>query len=121
MAISVGLSEFTIRTGRYAERFPVVEVQQTFCEPPTDSVIRGWRKRMPAGFEFSLGAWQPVTRTGGSPACRRLKRELTPDERAPSARSGHAHRRRGLARHGPHAVRAQWPRPAPASTPRDAP
>ncbi len=81
MAIKVGLCGFTIRTDRYSERFPVVEVQQTFYQPPTDTVIRGWRERMPPGFEFTLKAWQLVTHTGGSPTYRRLKRELTPAER----------------------------------------
>lgn len=82
MAIKVGLCGFTIKTDRYAERYPVVEVQQTFYQVPTDAVMRAWREKMPQGFEFTIKAWQLITHSAGSPTYRRLKRELTPDERA---------------------------------------
>jgi uncharacterized protein YecE (DUF72 family) len=41
-----------------------------------------WRATMPAGFELTLKAWQLITHSGTSPTYRRLRRELTPTERA---------------------------------------
>jgi uncharacterized protein YecE (DUF72 family) len=55
----------------------VVEVQQTFYEPPADTTIRRWRARAPAAFEFTLKAWQLITHEPSSPTFRRLKRPLT--------------------------------------------
>ena len=57
-------------------RFPVVEVQHTFYEPPADAVLTRWRKQVPAGFDFMIKAWQIVTHESNSPTYRRLKRPL---------------------------------------------
>lgn len=79
--IKVGLCGFTIAMPRYAALFSVVEVQQTFYEPPADGVMRRWKGAMPEGFEFTLKAWQLVTHESKSPTYRRLKRSLTDAER----------------------------------------
>ena len=63
----------------YVRRFPLVEVQHTFYEPPADSLLARWRAQVPAGFEFTIKAWQLVTHESSSPTYRRLKRPL-PDE-----------------------------------------
>ena len=60
-------------------RFPLVEVQQTFYDPPGDGVLRRWRAAAPPGFEFTLKAWQLVTHESSSPTYRRLRQPL-PDE-----------------------------------------
>ena len=70
----VGLCGFTIAFDDYLERFPVVEVQQTFYEPPQDATMRRWRDRAPAAFEFTLKAWQLITHDASSPTYRRMKR-----------------------------------------------
>jgi uncharacterized protein YecE (DUF72 family) len=57
-------------------RFPLVEVQQTFYDPPADTVLRRWRASAPPGFEFTLKAWQLVTHESSSPTYRRLRRPL---------------------------------------------
>lgn len=80
--IKVGLCGFTIALARYAQSFPVVEVQHTFYEPPADRVMRGWKQAMPSDFEFTLKAWQLITHESKSPTYRRLKRALTAEERA---------------------------------------
>ena len=67
---------------RYAMHFPVVEVQQTFYEPPADAVMARWYKAMPEGFEFTLKAWQLITHESKSPTYRRLKRPLSVSERS---------------------------------------
>jgi uncharacterized protein YecE (DUF72 family) len=68
-----------------AEMFDVAEVQQTFYEPPRPETLAKWRAEIPAdkrdSFEFTVKAWQLITHSGKSPTYRRLKRELTAEER----------------------------------------
>jgi uncharacterized protein YecE (DUF72 family) len=64
--------------------FPVVEVQQTFYQPPQVATLRRWREEAPHGFEFTLKAWQLITHEARSPTYKRLKRVLTEEERAES-------------------------------------
>jgi len=78
--IKVGLCGFTMSQARYPWHFPVVEVQQTFYQPPSAGVIDRWRAQMPASFEFTLKAWMLITHLSKSPTYRRLKRVLTPRE-----------------------------------------
>jgi len=81
-AIKTGLCGFTLAMDEYARHFSVVEVQQTFYEPPADFVMRRWLTLLPPPFEFTLKAWQLITHDGKSPTYRRLRRVLTPVERA---------------------------------------
>jgi uncharacterized protein YecE (DUF72 family) len=82
VTIKVGLCGWTISALRYAERFSVLEVQQTFYQPPDDKVLQRWRSLMPADFEFTVKAWQLITHRATSPTYRRLRRELTAKEHA---------------------------------------
>ena len=72
-----GCCGFPLPKLEYAKRFSVVEVQQTFYEPPRISTLQGWRALMPPDFEFTLKAWQLITHTAQSPTYRRLKTKLT--------------------------------------------
>ncbi|MBV8760442.1 MAG: DUF72 domain-containing protein [Deltaproteobacteria bacterium] len=67
---------------RYPAYFRVVEIQQTFYQPPAAWVIDRWRTRMPPDFEFTLKAWMLITHAASSPTYRRLRRTLTPTEAA---------------------------------------
>ncbi|MCW2778527.1 MAG: hypothetical protein JWN17_2252 [Frankiales bacterium] len=78
MSVRVGLCGWTVAQATYVRRFPVLEVQHTFYEPPDDALLLRWRRSWPAG-EFTIKAWQYVTHESGSPTYRRLKRPL-PDE-----------------------------------------
>lgn len=80
--IKVGLCGFTMSAARYPYHFPVVEVQQTFYQPPSDAVLARWRVQMPASFEFTMKAWMLITHTAKSPTYRRLRRRLTASEAA---------------------------------------
>lgn len=80
--VKVGLCGFTLSMREYPRHFPVVEVQQTFYEPPSDAVMRRWVGAMPPAFEFTLKAWQLITHESKSPTYRRLKRPLTDRQRA---------------------------------------
>lgn len=76
LAVRVGLCGWTISQSSYVRRFPVLEVQHTFYEPPADDVLTRWRNQAPADFEFTIKAWQIVTHESNSPTYRRLKRPL---------------------------------------------
>lgn len=79
--VKIGLCGFTIAMGSYPRTFPIVEVQQTFYQPPADAILRRWRSTMPEAFEFTIKAWQLITHPSKSPTYRRLRRPLTEAER----------------------------------------
>jgi uncharacterized protein YecE (DUF72 family) len=81
MTVRVGLCGFTIGAKSYAKRFPVVEVQQTFYDPPRLDVVRGWRERVPDPLEFTMKAWQAITHDGDSRTYRRMRRPMSEDDR----------------------------------------
>jgi uncharacterized protein YecE (DUF72 family) len=74
--VRVGLCGWTVSQASYVRRFPVLEVQHTFYDPPADAVLTRWRADAPEGFEFTIKAWQVVTHESGSPTYRRLKQPL---------------------------------------------
>jgi uncharacterized protein YecE (DUF72 family) len=74
--VRVGLCGWTISQRTYVERFPLVEVQHTFYEPPADALLLRWRTQVPARFEFTIKAWQVVTHDSSSPTYRRMTRPL---------------------------------------------
>jgi len=80
--VRIGCCGFPVARAKYYEMFDVVEVQQTFYEPPRVETVRRWREEAPAGFEFSLKAWQLITHEARSPTYRRLKTHLGHKERA---------------------------------------
>ena len=79
--VRIGLCGFTLALEDYVREFPVVEVQQTFYEPPRDETMRRWRGEAPTAFEFTLKAWQLITHAATSPTYRRLRRSLTATDR----------------------------------------
>jgi uncharacterized protein YecE (DUF72 family) len=78
--VRVGLCGFSMAMEDYALHFGVVEIQQTFYQPPRDDTMRRWISATPRGFEFALKAWQLVTHPGSSPTYRRLTTPLTAAE-----------------------------------------
>lgn len=79
--IKVGLCGWTIGMHEYFERFPVVEVQQTFYDPPAERTLVRWRESAPEGFEFTMKAWQLITHEASSSTYRRLRTPLSAHER----------------------------------------
>jgi uncharacterized protein YecE (DUF72 family) len=45
----------------YAEKFPTVEINNTFYRMPTAAVLSGWAEHVPDGFTFALKASQRIT------------------------------------------------------------
>ena len=80
--LKIGCCGFGMARARYRARFAVVEVQQTFYQPPKPETLARWRAEAPADFEFTVKAWQPVTHPSGSPTWRRLREPPGPPEEA---------------------------------------
>ncbi|MEA2490572.1 MAG: hypothetical protein QOH21_2364, partial [Acidobacteriota bacterium] len=80
--IHTGLCGFTINAAEYYATFDVLEVQQTFYEPPSKAVMARWREQAPAGFIFTIKAWQLITHRSTSRTYRRLRTPLTDAQRA---------------------------------------
>jgi uncharacterized protein YecE (DUF72 family) len=80
--VKTGCCGFRMSRTEYAQRFPVVEVQQTFYQPPQLSTLKRWRADVPDDFEFTLKAWMLITHESRSPTYRRLKKDLSETERS---------------------------------------
>lgn len=80
MNVRVGLCGFTISMKTYALQFPVVEVQNTFYDPPPDATLKKWRAVTPLSLEYTIKVWQLVTHAANSPTYRRMKRPLNPKQ-----------------------------------------
>jgi uncharacterized protein YecE (DUF72 family) len=66
----------------YVREYRLVEIQQTFYEPPRDGTMRRWCALAPAEFEFTVKAWQLVTHDASSPTYRRLRSPLAAADHA---------------------------------------
>lgn len=71
--VRVGTCGFCLRQQDYFSTFPLIEIQQTFYQPPRAATVERWRRDAPAGFEFTLKAFQAITHRGFSPTYRRCK------------------------------------------------
>jgi uncharacterized protein YecE (DUF72 family) len=83
--VHVGCCGFALAQTRYFRAFRLLEVQQTFYQPPRLDTLQRWRAAAPEGFEFTLKAWQLITHEPGSPTYRRLR---TPIPESRHARYG---------------------------------
>jgi uncharacterized protein YecE (DUF72 family) len=79
--VTVGTCGFAIGHPEYYTTFPVVEIQQTFYKLPRLSTGARWRAGAPAGFEFTMKAWQLITHEPSSPTYRRLTKPIPPESR----------------------------------------
>ena len=84
--MKLGMCGFTIGAAAYMKQFKVVEVQQTFYDPPPPKTVERWRASAPESFEFTMKAWQVITHFGTSRTYRRLRRPF--DERARAEAGG---------------------------------
>jgi uncharacterized protein YecE (DUF72 family) len=82
MTVKIGLCGFTIGAAAYFETFEVVEVQQTFYDPPSSATLERWRAQAPPAFEFTMKAWQVITHAGTSRTYRRLKSPFSEKQRS---------------------------------------
>lgn len=80
--ILVGCCGFSLPRARYFRTFRLLEIQQSFYEPPSLKTAQRWRSFAPEGFIFTLKAWQLITHESTSPTYRRLRTSLEPAERS---------------------------------------
>ena len=81
MSIRVGCCGFPKAKATYYQHFFLVEVQQTFYQPPRLETARRWREEAPPDFEFTVKAWQLITHQPTSPTYRRLREPIPPKRR----------------------------------------
>ena len=74
--LKIGCCGFPVARERYYQKFKVVEVQQTFYQPPRIATVKKWRQQAPVDFEFTVKAWQLITHNPASPTYRRLKLKI---------------------------------------------
>lgn len=73
MQIKVGCCGFSEAHHKYYNNFKLVEVQNTFYQPPKTNTAVKWRNASPDDFEFTLKAWQLITHKATSPTYKRLR------------------------------------------------
>jgi len=71
--VIVGCCGWPEARAAYFTHFQAVELQDTFYQPPSVELARKWKQQAPAGFIFTLKAWQLITHAASSPTYRRLK------------------------------------------------
>ncbi len=81
MDVKVGCCGFPVNRRKYYAAYPLVEVQQTFYQPPRAQTAARWRAEVPPAFEFTLKVWQLITHDAPSPTYRRLRRPIPPELR----------------------------------------
>ena len=74
--IKVGCCGFSMAQQDYFQRYHLIEIQQTFYQPPQLRTAEKWRASAPRQFEFTLKAWQLITHEPSSPTYRRLKKKI---------------------------------------------
>ncbi|MGC8744526.1 MAG: DUF72 domain-containing protein [Verrucomicrobiia bacterium] len=79
-SIKVGCCGFGGSQEQYYKRFNVVEVQQTFYDPPEVKTLERWRQKAPADFEFTIKAWQIITHRSSSPTYKRMRKRFSESE-----------------------------------------
>jgi uncharacterized protein YecE (DUF72 family) len=81
MNLHVGCAGFALPQRRYHQDFDLVEVQQTFYQPPRVATAEKWRAAAPNHFQFAIKAWQLITHEPTSPGYRRLTTPIPPSHR----------------------------------------
>lgn len=76
--VKIGCCGFSISRKDYFRQFKLVEVQQTFYKMPGLETAQRWWQEAPAGFEFTLKAWQLITHPPASPTYRKAGIKVPP-------------------------------------------
>jgi len=79
-ALRVGCCGFAGAKAGYYNTFRLIEIQQTFYDPPQLKTAAKWRAEAPPEFEFAVKAWQLITPPATSPTYRRLRNPLPESE-----------------------------------------
>jgi uncharacterized protein YecE (DUF72 family) len=77
MTMKVGCSGFQEARSKYYDEFSLVEIQQTFFQPPPIGTVLKWKHQAPANFEFTIKAWQLITHEPVMNTYQNLQEKLT--------------------------------------------
>lgn len=70
-ALRIGCAGWQKAQKVYFAALDLIEIQQTFYKPPKAETATRWRGSAPAGFVFTLKAWQLITHEPASPTYER--------------------------------------------------
>ncbi|MBN2508079.1 MAG: DUF72 domain-containing protein [Verrucomicrobia bacterium] len=73
MAVKIGCCGFAGRRETYFKKFRVIEVEQTFYDPPRVFTAEKWRREAPERFQFVVRAWQVITHPASAPGYHRMQ------------------------------------------------
>ena len=73
MPIHIGCCGFATSRKKYYQEYDVVELQDTFYNPPDESKLKKLRGEAPENFIFTMKAWQAITHPPSSATWRRCK------------------------------------------------
>ncbi|MEW6439583.1 MAG: DUF72 domain-containing protein [bacterium] len=82
----VGCAGFPVSREKYFAALDLVELQDTFYDPPTERALGRMRRGAPEGFVFALKAWQLITHPPSFQGYARIRRRW---DRGLGARFGH--------------------------------
>ncbi|MEM1749359.1 MAG: DUF72 domain-containing protein [Desulfurococcaceae archaeon] len=71
--VRVGCCGFPVSRNKYFSTFSIVELQNTFYEPPDLDWAESFRESIPQGFAVTMKAWQALTHLSTSPTWRKMK------------------------------------------------
>lgn len=77
-----GCGGFPVSRPRYFTELEAVEITSSSYNPPKLATAQKWREEAPAGFEYSLCAWQLITHPATHIAFDKLSREIPERRRA---------------------------------------
>jgi len=77
--VLIGTCGFAVGRKKYYESFDAVELQQTFYNPPEPSKLTQLKNEAPAGFIFTMKAWQAITHPPSMRTWRRSKVSIPKD------------------------------------------
>ncbi len=76
MSLKIGCSGFQEARTKYFNEFNLVEIQQSFFQPPPIATVRKWQIQSPRDFEFTIKAWQLITHESTSSSYQNLRENL---------------------------------------------
>jgi uncharacterized protein YecE (DUF72 family) len=71
--IQTGCCGFPVAQAEYYRTFSCLEIDSSFYQLPKLETVARWRAAAPAGFQFSLKAWQVITHRASSPTYKRTR------------------------------------------------
>jgi uncharacterized protein YecE (DUF72 family) len=79
LIVKIGTCGFQRSRKLHFNNLDVVEVQQTFYDPPSEETLKKWREEAPPRFEFTVKVWMLITHEYNKMLWRKIKRKIPGD------------------------------------------